>query len=123
MREGVSQHIDEVGNFINTTDKSLSDIIGEIAKLECQTRQVIARAEQDFRSPKTWIGSDSENVLTLLSALMATVSALASACASHTHSGVKAGPDKTPAPDQAGDFNDHASQADDQKARLDPITK
>ena len=79
--------------------------------------------EQDHRSPKTWLGSDSENVLELLSELMATVSALASTCASHTHPGIASGPDSTQPPNQAGDFNGKASEADEQKARLDPITK
>ena len=138
VREGVYRHIDEQGNFENKTDKSLNDIIGDLAQLECKTRKVIATElaqiecethkvtaskEQDYRSPKTWIGSDGENVLKLLSELMATVSALASVCASHTHSGVAAGPAKTAAPDQAGDFSGKASEADGQKSRLDPITK
>lgn len=123
VREGVYHHIDDQGNFENKTDKSLNDIIGDLANLECKTRKVIASTEQDYKSPKTWIGSDGENVLKLLSELMATVSALASVCASHTHSGVAAGPAKTAAPDQAGDFSGKASEANGQKSRLDPITK
>ncbi|WP_445946391.1 hypothetical protein [Shewanella sp.] len=116
VREGVYQHIDDKGNFENKTDESLKDIIGKLAELQCETRKVTASAEQDHRSPKTWIGSDSENVLKLLSELMATVSALASTCASHTHA-------NGAAPDQAGDFGEKASEAGGQKDRLDPITK
>jgi uncharacterized protein involved in type VI secretion and phage assembly len=116
VRDGVYQHIDDKGNFENKTDESLTDIIGKLAELQCQTRKVTASAEQDCRSPKTWIGSDSENVLKLLSELMATVSALAATCASHTHA-------HGATPDQAGDFNGKASDADAQKGRLDPITK
>jgi hypothetical protein len=116
VREGVYQHVDDKGNFENKTDESLKDIIGKLAELQCETRKVTASAEQDCRSPKTWIGSDSENVLKLLSELMATVSALASSCASHTHA-------NGAPPDQAGDFNGQSSDADDQKGRLDPITK
>ena len=122
-REGVYQHIDDKGNFENKTDESLTDIIGKLAELQCKTRKVTASMEQDHRSPKTWLGSDSENVLELLSELMATVSALASTCASHTHPGIASGPDSTQPPNQAGDFNGKASEADEQKARLDPITK
>ena len=123
VRDGVYQHIDEHGNFENKTDESLKDIIGKLADLQCETRKVIATKEQDHRSPKTWLGSEGENVLKLLSELMATVSALANTCASHTHPGVTAGTAKTQAPEQAGDFSGQASQADDQKGRLDPITK
>ncbi|MCS6115229.1 hypothetical protein [Shewanella baltica] len=115
-REGVYQHIDEVGNFENKTDESLTDIIGKLADLQCKTRKVTASIEQDHRSPKTWIGSDSENVLKLLSELMATVNALATTCASHKHG-------SSPAPNEAGDFSSQASQANSQKGRLDPITK
>jgi uncharacterized protein involved in type VI secretion and phage assembly len=116
VREGVYQYVDDKGNFENKTDESLKDIIGKLAELQCQTRKVTASEDQDCRSPKTWIGSDSENVLKLLSELMATVSALATTCASHTHA-------NGAPPDQAGDFSGKASEADEQKGRLDPITK
>ncbi len=123
VRDGVYQHIDDKGNFENKTDESMQEIIGKLAKLECETRTVTASAEQDHRSPKTWLGSEGENVLKLLSELMATVKALATTCASHTHSGIKSGLGKTEAPVQAGDFSSQASQASSQKGRLDPITK
>ncbi|MEZ9198593.1 hypothetical protein [Shewanella sp. 10N.286.54.B9] len=116
VRDGVYQHIDDRGNFENKTDESLTDIIGKVADLQCQTRKVTANIEQDHRSPKSWFGSENENVLKLLSELMATVSALATTCASHKHG-------SSPTPNQAGDFSSQASQADGQKGRLDPITK
>ncbi|MGP1718788.1 hypothetical protein [Shewanella frigidimarina] len=116
VRDGVYQHIDDIGNFENKTDESLTDIIGKLAELQCETRKVTASIEQDHRSPKTWIGSDGENVLKLLSELMATVSALATTCASHKHG-------TSPVPNEAGDFTSQASQANAQKSRLDPITK
>src|SRR5690606_26534143 len=115
-REGVHQHIDENGNFENTTDQSLTNIIGKLAQLQCQTHKVIASAEQNYTSPKTWLGSEGENVLKLLSELMATVSALATTCSTHKHG---AGPP----PVEAADFSSQASQANAQKGRLDPITK
>tara|TARA_R110001583_G_scaffold85360_1_gene223673 strand:- start:256 stop:996 length:741 start_codon:yes stop_codon:yes gene_type:complete len=116
VRDGVYQHIDDIGNFENKTDESLKDIIGKLAELQCETRKVTASIEQDHRSPKTWIGSDGENVLKLISELMATVSALASTCASHTHA-------NGATPDQASNFSGQSSQANAQKGRLDPITK
>tara|TARA_R110002033_G_scaffold88809_1_gene138810 strand:- start:398 stop:1138 length:741 start_codon:yes stop_codon:yes gene_type:complete len=116
VRDGVYQHIDDIGNFENKTDESLKDIIGKLAELQCETRKVTASIEQDHRSPKTWIGSDGENVLKLLSELMATVSALASTSASHTHA-------NGATPDQASNFSGQSTQANAQKGRLDPITK
>lgn len=116
VRDGVYQHIDDKGNFENQTDESLTDIIGKLAKLTCETRTVTARAEQDYRSSKTWLGSEGENVLKLLSELMTTVSSLASTCASHNHG-------NSPPPNQAGSFSSQSSQASAQKSRLDPITK
>jgi hypothetical protein len=116
VRDGVYQHIDDIGNFENKTDESLKNIIGKLAELQCETRKVTASIEQDHRSPKTWIGSDGENVLKLLSELMATVSKLASTSASHTHT-------HGATPDQASDFSGQSSQANAQKGRLDPITK
>ncbi len=123
VREGVYQHIDDIGNFENKTDKSLTDIIGKLARLECETRELAASTSQEYKSPKSWIGSDTENVLKLLSELMATVKKLASTCASHTHDGVKAGTDKSKAPVQASDFTGHGDEAQAEKDRLDPITK
>lgn len=120
-REGVYQHIDETGNFDNQTDESLKNIIGKLAELECQTHKVTASAEQSHKSPKTWLGSETENVLTLLSELMATVNALATTCASHKHLGVTAGTAQTGVSDKAADFTNKATEANAQKARLDPI--
>ena len=122
-REGVYQHIDDAGNFENKTDESLTDIIGKLAELQCQTRKVNAKAEQDHRSPKSWFGSEGENVLKLLSELMATVTKLASTCASHTHAGISSGPGTTAKPTQASTFTSHGNEATAQKSRLDPITK
>jgi|GEM_PF-991213 len=122
-REGVYQHIDEIGNFENKTDESLRDIIGKLAVLECQTRKVTAHKEQLYKSDKTWIGSESENVLSLLSELMQTVSELAQTCATHKHVGVMSGPSTTGVSDKSASFSDKASAATQQKERLDPISK
>jgi len=114
-KEGVYQHIDATGNFENKTPENLKDIIGKLAELQCQTRKVKASMEQDHRSPKTWLGSEGENVLKLLSELMETVKKLATNCEKHTHAG--------PPPDQAAAFLARSNEAAAQKNRLDPITK
>lgn len=117
VREGVYQHIDDQGNFENKTDESLKDIIGKLAELQCETRKVVASKEQEHKSPKTWIGSDSENVLKLLSELMATVKDIATECATHKHTITM------PPPITAAAFTSKAGEAAAQKSRLDPITK
>lgn len=122
-RDGVYQLVDEKGNFENKTDESLKDIIGKLAELECKTRKVTATSEQEHRSPKTWLGSDNENVLKLLSELMATVKGLADYCAQHKHSGVSSGSSVSGVPDIASDFVNSGNEANQQKERLDPITK
>jgi hypothetical protein len=122
-RDDVYQHIDDIGNFENKTDGSMTNIIGKLAELQCQTKKVTASVGQDHRSPKTWLGSDGENVLKLLSELMATVTELANTCATHKHLGVRAGTDATAAPDVAATFMSTGGEATAQKARLDPITK
>ncbi len=122
-RDGVYQHIDETGNIESKTDESMAEIIGKLATLECKTRTVTASIEQSHKSPKTWLGSDGENVLKLLSELMATVTELATTCAQHKHLGVATGTDKSGVPDKAGDFNGQSSEVTAQKERLDPITK
>jgi len=123
VREGVYQHIDDKGNFESKTDESMQEIIGKLAELQCKTRKVTAKIEQDHRSPKSWFGSEGENVLKLLSELMATVTKLANTSASHTHGGISSGPGTTAPPTQAGTFTGHGNEATAQKARLDPITK
>lgn len=122
-KAGVYQHIDQDGNFDNQTDQSMKNIIGKLAELQCETHKVTASLEQEHKSPKTWLGSESENVLTLLSELMATVSQLANTCATHKHLGVTPGTGMTAAPDVASAFTSQGSEATAQKARLDPITK
>lgn len=116
-KQGVYQLIDESGNFENKTDQSMKSIIGKLAELQCETRRVTASLEQEHKSPKTWLGSDSENVLKLLSELMATVKDIATECASHKHSPTM-GPPLT-----ASKFTNKASEASQQKSRLDLITK
>lgn len=85
--------------------------------------KVTASVEQDHKNPKTWLGSDNENVLKLLSELMATVSQLATLCSTHTHPGFLSGPATTGPSIAAPNFVAKASEATEQKARLDPIIK
>ncbi len=105
-RVGVYQQIDENGNFISLTDK--------MNQLKCKTNEMIAN--------QTWIGSESENALNLLSELMTVVSQLAATCARHTHTSTQAGM-QTSSATQANEFEDNSASASGLKNRLDPITK
>lgn len=87
----------------------------------------LAAAKQLLRvknGGKIWLGSEGENVLTILSELIAVVASIANTASSHTHGYTDNGsPLNTKAPNQAGDFSGQKSSADAIKARLDPIVE
>jgi len=78
-----------------------------------------------FRSlaPKSWVGSNNENVLKQLSELMQLVINLCSILESHTHSGVQAGGSNTASPVQASNIAGVRTGTDGVKTRLDGITE
>ncbi|KJF83552.1 hypothetical protein [Photobacterium angustum] len=114
QRQGVYQHVDQDGNFDDVTDK--------VASLQCKVRKVIASESQSHQSPKTWIGSDGENVLKLLSELMQVVTELSGTIASHTHTSPETSA-PTSKPIQSGTIKGHGAASTGLKKRLDPITK
>lgn len=114
QRQGVYHLVDQEGNFRSITDK--------LAQLHCDLREVRAQTEQDHRSPKSWFGSEQENVLRLLSELMQVATDLSNTCASHTHRSPETGA-PTSAPHQAAAFTGHGKDSTKLKDRLDPITK
>lgn len=76
---------------------------------------------QRFKAPKTWIGSQDENVLRQLSELMQLVIDLCNILKNHTHSGVQAGGSNTAAPVQSGTINTVGTDTGAVKTRLDGI--
>lgn len=76
---------------------------------------------QSYKAPQTWIGSESENVLGLLSELKAQFISMCNILASHTHGGVAAGAATTASPTQAGNINSVGTQVNAIKARLDSM--
>ncbi|HIF9546404.1 TPA: hypothetical protein ACX6S8_002617 [Photobacterium damselae] len=114
QRQGVYQHIDQEGNFDDMTDK--------VASLQCKVRKVIASESQSYQSPQTWIGSDGENVLKLLSELMQVVTELSGTLANHTHNSPETGAATSP-PNQKDNISGHGKSSTALKERLDPITK
>lgn len=82
-------------------------------------RDCKAAAKQLLKSPKTWIGSDSENVLQIMIDMMSTVETALNTIASHTHSGGQIG-----SPDQSGAIASTSSEIGSiRSGRLSPITE
>ena len=82
---------------------------------------ITSKVNQTYKAPKTWIGSDSENVLQLLSELKAQVKSLCDTLESHTHGGVMSGISITAPPTQAVAVTNVGTEVNAIKARLDSI--
>ena len=92
---------------------------GDILESCANIRQCQAKAKQLLKSPKTWIGSDSENVLQIIIDMMSTLESALSTIAAHTHSGGQIG-----APDQSGGISSASSEIGSiRSGRLSPITE
>ncbi|WP_375750961.1 hypothetical protein [Vibrio sp. HN007] len=107
-----------LGSLGNIQTATAGDLIETIGKV----RRSITTEHQWLQAPKTWVGSKQENVLILLSELMQVVKELADTLASHTHSGVLAGPATTAAPVQANAITEHGGDSNSLKERLDPMS-
>lgn len=84
-----------------------------------QIRECKANAKQLLKSPKTWIGSESENVLQIMIDMMSTLEKALATIAAHTHSGGKVG-----APDQSGSISATSTEIESiRSGRLSPITE
>lgn len=86
------------------------ETIGNIKQSLAQLKQLVKVAD----GGKVWLGSESVNVLQILSNLIQLVSDLASTCASHNHG-------TTPPPNQAAAFTAHGTEATSLKSTLDPV--
>lgn len=69
-----------LGNMSQTTAGDLVEVVGQL-------RRSVAKELQHFEADKSWMGTDSVNIFSLLLSLMHVVEALAGATASHTHGG------------------------------------
>lgn len=73
---------------------------------------------------KIWFGSESENVLNILSELIAVVANIANTASSHTHPYTDNGtPLNTKAPNERSAFSGRKGSADSIKARLNPMVE
>ena len=92
---------------------------GSILESCSKVRECTAKTKQLLKSPKTWIGSESENVLTILIDLMSTLESALDTLASHTHSNGNVG-----SPDQAEDIESESQKVGSiRSGRLAPITE
>ncbi len=131
--------LDVVSNFhrsVKNTHSNDTEIIGAIKRIEAYGAIVLQSggvldlsAKGDARltsltknlqkAPKTWLGSQNENVLGLLSELMQLVISLCDILDGHTHTGDDGG--STSAPHQAGSISTVGSDTGSVKGRLDGI--
>ncbi len=111
------QEVDRNGNWTRTTPGDVTDGAGgNIALYASQNILQSARAEWVAKSPKVWLGSDVENLFTVISDFMAATVAALSVLAGHTHAGGAS-------PDQSGSVNSNNQEATAAKARLDLVKK
>jgi len=92
---------------------------GDIRESCAQIRDCQAKAKQLLKSPKTWIGSDSENVLQIMIDMMSTLETALNTIATHTHNAGKVGPT-----DQSSAISSTSSKISSIRSdRLAPITE
>lgn len=113
-------------SFSVTTARDLNEVAAK-------KRVALAGESQSFKSPKTYIGSDTHNVLKIVSDIAQAVNDLASACASHKHTdtsvigGGSGGPatlelKPTTVADNASSMSSAGTSAGTQKINVDGIT-
>lgn len=84
---------------------------------------IISKVKFRSLAPKSWVGSNNENVLIQLSELMQLVINLCNILEAHTHSGVQPGGGNTAAPVQASNIHTVGTDTGGVKTRLDGITE
>lgn len=83
-----------------------------------QIRECTAKAKQMLKSPKTWIGSDSENALQIMVELMTSVESALTTLATHTHLGGQVAP-----PDQVSQITQSATKIKDAQTKMEKIAE
>jgi hypothetical protein len=126
LMSGGALHIGAVGEIkmvsaSNQKTKVVGDLIqriGNIADSFAVLKQIIKVKD----GGTVWLGSESENVLQILSELIQVVADIANTAKDHTHEYTDNGsPLKTKKPDQSGDFGGEKAAADVLRGRLDSV--
>lgn len=113
----------DAGLYSNSNNYYRINETGDILEQCAQNAERIAQVRQRLKvddAGKMWIGTESENVLQILSDTLTLIQQLATTCATHIHPHPQ-GP--TQAPTQAGDFSSQSSQANQINQRLTPFTE
>lgn len=106
----VYQGYDQSGNWHRKTPQNIVDHAGQLR--ECR-----ANAQQVLKAPKTWLGSDDENVLQILSDALGVIASALDTLATHKHG-------TSPPPNESGSIASSAGKINAIKSgRLEPITK
>lgn len=119
-------NIAAVDNLNSTTGSDHNQIVARDLKqrvgneLDClAVAKVLLKVKN---GGKMWVGSEAENILKILSELIAVVASIANTATNHTHPYTDNGnPMKTQKPEQSSDFSGQKNSADSLKNRLDPI--
>lgn len=113
LMAGAIQQI-TTGDYSVGARNVITSISGDLKEKIAGLRQAVASARQEYKSPETWLGSESVNVLALLIETLDTVATLASQVADHTH------PD-TGKPENAADIKAAATTATQLKDKYQPL--
>ncbi|MDD4818104.1 MAG: hypothetical protein PHI85_09065 [Victivallaceae bacterium] len=115
--DAVYQEVDATGNWTRTTPGNISDGAGGNITLSASQKILhTALVEWEAKAPKVWVGSEAENLFTVISDFMTSTIAALSVLASHTHAGGAS-------PDQSGAVNSNNQEATAAQARLDLVKK
>jgi len=113
--------LQNIGNdSTQNIENDLTTIVGNIISSIAEIKHLLKVKD----GGTVWLGSESENVLIILSDLIQVVSNIANTASTHTHQYTDNGvPLTTQPPIQAGTFSGQKSSADAIKSRLDPIAE
>lgn len=104
----------------NKIGRDLKQRVGNVFDLVSKTK-LLQRVKD---GGTVWLGSEGENVLTILSELIQVVAEIANTAKDHTHKYTDNGSTlTTQKPDQSGAFGGQKGDADSLKSRLDPIVE
>lgn len=99
-------------NLSIETGNNLTEQVGNVKESIAELKQIIKVAE----GGTVWVGSESVNVLQILSQLIDVVANLAGTCATHVHPSVSTSP-------QASSFTAQQTSANSLKSSLDPVVE
>lgn len=113
LMAGAIQHV-TTGDYSLGARNVMVSANGDLKEKVAGLRQVIASAQQEYKAPQSWLGSESVNILSLLLETLDTVSTLATQLANHTH------PD-TSKPDNSAQIAAVVDSASDLKDKYQPL--